>query len=439
MQKLDDGQLKAAHHYKGPALVLAGPGSGKTFTLTMRLKYLIEEKNVDPSEILVITFTRAAAEEMKNRFLKITERDTGSVSFGTFHSVFLSILIQTNEYRDYKIAERKECVSILKDVLKRLYGSMFYTDNLASDVCDTIGKIKNGLSVTDEIAMASFPLFQEEMKKHHLMDFDDMQTLCLELLTKNPAILSVLRKKYRFILVDEFQDTNRIQYELIKMLAYPENNVFVVGDDDQSIYGFRGSDPRCMKDFLKDFPDSETIYLLTNYRSVREIVKKSSKLIKHNKERFKKRLKSAKEKGIKPVIKEVLNEGEEAAYIERIVKLYDNTADKYGISKLSIAILGRTHDACEKVSAYLSGEVKKRISILTFHASKGLEFDVCIIIGANEGVTPEKKAVKENNTEEERRAFYVAMTRTKKYLHILYTKTYYNKKSECSRFVKEIM
>lgn len=438
MQRPDEGQLKAIKHFEGPALVLAGPGSGKTYTLTMRLIDLIEERKVDASKILVITFTRAAAEEMKNRFLKATGRDTCSVSFGTFHSVFLSILMHSDEYRDFKIAERSECVAILKDVLKSLYGSLFYTDNLASDVCDTIGRIKNGLSVNDEIALSAYPLFIEEMRKRHLMDFDDMQSLCLKLLSENSGILNAVRKHYSFILIDEFQDTNKIQYRLIKLIAQPLNNIFAVGDDDQSIYGFRGSDPGCMNDFLKDFPKTPVIYLSTNYRSVKTVVDKSLKLIRHNKDRFQKKLHSAREKGLPPVILEVQDEAGEASYIESTVKLLDTAAEKYGIQKQSIAVLGRTNDVCRRVSAFLSEETKNRIEIMTFHASKGLEFDACIIIGANEGIAPEKKALKENNIEEERRAFYVAVTRTKKYLHILYTKTCYNKKTEKSRFIKEI-
>lgn len=439
MQNLDEGQLKAVKHFSGPALVLAGPGSGKTFTLTMRLRYLIEEKNVDPSQILVITFTRAAADEMKQRFLKITERDTSSVSFGTFHSVFLSILIHSDKYRNFRIAERNECVSVLKEVLKRLYGSMFYTDNLASDVYDTIGRIKNRLSVNDEIAENAYPLFTEEMKRKCLMDFDDMQTLCLQLLNEDIILLDSLRKKFRFILVDEFQDTNRIQYELVKLLAYPSNNIFAVGDDDQSIYGFRGSDPKCMTDFLNDFKNAETIYLSTNYRSVKSIVDSSGKLIRHNRYRFRKKMRSALDNGIKPVITGLPDEQAEALYIESLVKMYDAASEKYGLPEISISLLGRTHDACMKVESLLSEDTRKRISAMTFHASKGLEFDACIIISANEGVTPGKKALKENNTEEERRAFYVAMTRARKYLHILYTKSCYNKKCECSRFVKEII
>lgn len=439
MRRPDEGQLKAARHFQGPALVLAGPGSGKTYTLTMRLQYLIEEKKVDPSEILVITFTRAAADEMKQRFFRLTERNSYAVSFGTFHSVFLSVLKHSREYNDYRVAEREECISVLKEVLKKKFGSMFYTDNLASDVCDTIGRIKNGLGVNDEIAQSVYPEYAAEMHKRRIMDFDDMQLLCLRLLKENGAVLDLLRKRYKYIAADEFQDTNRIQYELVRLIAFPLNNIFAVGDDDQSIYGFRGSDPGCMSDFLKDYPNAEVIRLSVNYRSTKKIVDRSLKLIKHNRNRFSKKLKSAGDKGCDPVICCVDNEEAEAAYIARTVDMYDCTAEKYGVEKLKIAVLGRTHDACRRVEAYLPEKIKKRVTFLTFHASKGLEFDSCFIISANEGVTPEKKAVKECSTEEERRAFYVAMTRTGKYLHILYTKTYYNKKSECSVFVKEIL
>ncbi len=437
--RFDTWQLRAIRHYKGPMLVLAGPGSGKTTVLTNRIRVLTEERGVPEENILVITFTRLAAQEMKSRYLRLTGRKESTIAFGTFHSVFYSILRKDPLYREFEVAERGECLRLLYDVIFETYGKNALQITMAGDILDTFGKIKNGMEVRDEAALALFPLFSERMRERKLLDYDDMLSLCRKKLLEDESLRKELRERFRFLLIDEFQDVNRTQYETVKLVTGPEQNIFAVGDDDQSIYGFRGSSPAFMREFFRDFPHAKKVELSRNYRSTGEIVAVSRELIRNNRDRFRKDLRTKKRGGLRPVVVSFPTEKEEALYIDRTVRELMAAAEKTGYGKLTAALLARTHEALSRVTELLPEDTRSFLSAATFHASKGLEFDAVFIVAANEGITPEKRAEREGNTEEERRAFYVAMTRAKKFLHILYTETYYNKKSKVSRFVTEIM
>lgn len=300
-------QLEAIRFTRGPAMVLAGPGSGKTYVITQRLKYLIEVFGADPSEILVITFTKAAAIEMQYRFMKLTDSAYPEVSFGTFHSVFYQILRNSRVRKDPKLelATEKLKHEIVKDVLsslkeKKLIGEEEYRDALMeiSDILSEISRYKNTCSgfeqfssgialkrVFPDICRGYTALLQEFGK----IDFDDMIVRCYELLSGNPAILEAWQKRFEFFLIDEYQDINRMQFQVVKLLC-KEQNIFVVGDDDQSIYGFRGSDPGIMMSFNDSFlaGNPRMINLNINYRCGKAILDNALRVIEVNKVRLQK-------------------------------------------------------------------------------------------------------------------------------------------------------
>ncbi len=304
------GQLAAISHGAGPLLVLAGPGSGKTYTITQRIRCLIEEKGAEPSSILVITFTKAAAGEMKERFTRLTEGKNYQVNFGTFHAVYYHILKSSN-YSGTIISE-SEKKDILKTILMRPDSPVIGEDNQLEEILAQISLYKNSGFPSDEEEKPEicgmpqeefrklYTCLAQEMDRRGKLDFDDMVLKCNELFLRYPQILAAWQKKFRFILVDEFQDINSMQYEILRMLALPENNLFVVGDDDQSIYSFRGARPEIMRRFLKDYPYAGQTELAVNYRSTPEIVQAAGKLIEANRNRLPKQITAGKESG-KPV------------------------------------------------------------------------------------------------------------------------------------------
>jgi len=442
-RNLDPEQIRAVRHGQGPIMVLAGPGSGKTTVLAHRVFYLHTDQKVPEKEILVLTFTRAAAAEMKNRYLLLKGSAKTGVTFGTFHSVFFRILREQPAVRDFELCERETEIRMIEQIMTDLYGKDFCPGSISGEICDRIGQMKNGMTVTEEMTRKVAPVLERTMNANRLLDYDDILLIFLRLLTDDPEMLRKLRNRYSYILIDEFQDLNRIQYEILKLLSGKEKNVFAVGDDDQSIYGFRGSDPAFMKLFIKEFrtawfrPVSKVI-LTANHRSGTEIVKASERLIRHNRERFYKNLKSAGGRGLKPVCLQFETPDDEAAYIEKQVRIITEAYLANHLEEPTFAILGRTNAVLAEVAGLLSPEITQKISAMTFHGSKGLEFDCVFVIGASEGITPDRRASDPGSVEEERRAFYVAMTRAKKYLHIFNTKTVYNKPVKSSRFIKEV-
>ena len=604
----NEAQTQAIQHTDGPCLVLAGPGSGKTLTIVNRVKYLIEKQKVRPEEILVVTFTRFAAAEMKSRLCLVMGKRDLPVTVGTFHGIYYGILKWAYRMNQENILSETEKYQILRGVINKERMEIFDEEDFIQDIAAEIGKVKNNRIPLEEFVSEkcsadafrniyrNYERHRKELKK---IDFDDMLVLCYELFRSRPDVLAQWQKKFRYVLIDEFQDINRIQYDVIRMLAQPENNLFVVGDDDQAIYGFRGADSELMLGFGKDFPNAKQILLGMNYRSTANIVQNSLKLIENNVERYSKKLEANREGGSCLHIQEVKDPVEEAEYVlEEIQKCKEN-----GIKEEEIAILFRVHtDARAVVEAmverkipfqmkehlpniyehfiakdimayfrlatgarhrqdflqimnrpkrYLGRDsvagakvsfedmrkfycdkdwmidridqfewdvkmlmkmapyaaiqyIRKRIGyddflkeyafthqinrsdlnevlaeieeaakafssveewfahveeytetlkvkekernrprpgvrLMTIHASKGLEFKQVFLIAANEGRIPYQKAKTDKEIEEERRLFYVAMTRAKDFLKICYVKIKNGKEVAPSRFVDELL
>ncbi|MBR4808009.1 MAG: ATP-dependent helicase [Lachnospiraceae bacterium] len=598
-------QETAIKHLSGPMLVLAGPGSGKTSVITHRIKYLTEEAKVDASEILVITFTKAAAKEMELRYAGLVGRSNTKVTFGTFHAVFFKILKLAYGYNAGSIVSEDVQFRIIREIIEKNHFEVNDESEYITNALNEIGMVKNEQIPLDTYYSVNFSgdefkvlykAYDKALKSKRLIDFDDMMVYTYELLNARPDILDQWQKKYKYILIDEFQDINMLQYRIIKMLAAPENNLFIVGDDDQSIYGFRGAKPKIMLSFPEDFKDARQVVLDINFRSTGAIVEGAGRLISNNKERFKKEIRCDKGMGdpieyyafdkmasentkIIGILSEAVKRGEALkdyciitrtnlqpglligklmefnvpfickdgmpniyehwiakdiiAYIRialgarersnylriinrpnRYVKrdvfikdqvdfedLYRYYEDKdymverledfYGqikmIGKLSPyaainfigegigyrdylkeyadyrrinfddlndifdEILGcarpyKTFDDwfsyIEDYAAQLEKQKEKSnredgVIITTMHKSKGLEFENVIIPEANEKITPHKKAVLDPAIEEERRMFYVAMTRAKSRLYIMWVKERFGKDMEESRFVGE--
>lgn len=602
-----NSQIQAIRHGEGSMMVLAGPGSGKTTVITGRTKYLIEEFGVNPSNILVITFTKAAAMEMQARFEKMMSSKS-TVSFGTFHAVFFKILKYAYNYSADNILREELKYQYIREIIEAMELEYEDENEFVSSILSEISTVKGDMisidhyyskNCSDGVFRKIYEKYEGKLRRINKIDFDDMLVMCYELLKSREDILKLWQDKYKYILIDEFQDINKVQYEVIKMLARPLNNLFIVGDDDQSIYRFRGARPEIMLNFTKDFPETKTVVLKENYRSTGNIVKASSKLIANNKNRFVKDIVSTNEDGEMVVLQEFDTHIEENT---RVVELIREHLENGG--KLSeIAILSRTnvgpryliqkfmennipfkmkdslpniyeHWIAKNIITYVMFSLGKRnrgdfltimnkpnryisrdavsdtevsfdklekyyfdkewmldrigkleydlqmlrkmapyagityickaigyndylkeyaeyrkinleelmdvveelrelskpfknyeewfqhiedyeielrkqadmiwkdydcVECMTMHSAKGLEYEMVFIIDANEGVTPHKKAVLDDDIEEERRMFYVAMTRAKKRLYIFNTKEQYGKPVNVSRFVEDIL
>ncbi len=604
----NQAQKRAVTHGAGPCQVLAGPGSGKTLTIVNRIRYLIEECHIRPEEILVVTFTRFAAAEMKERLGILMGKREIPVTAGTFHGIYYGILKWAYRFGPRNILSEEEKYQLLRPIVGRQELEPSDEEDFLRDIAEEIGRVKNNRIDISEFVSSKcgaetfrdiYREYEKERKALRKIDFDDMLVVCYELFVSRPDVLEMWQKRFRYILVDEFQDINRVQYDVLRMLALPENNLFVVGDDDQAIYGFRGADPELMFRFGKDYPGSERILLDVNYRSTSNIVSNSLKVIGNNAKRFDKKIGTVREKGEFLHVQEVKDPNEEAQYVvDEIEKRMEN-----GVPAEEIAVLFRIHtDArpvaeelirrrmpfqmreylpnlydhfiAKDIQAYfrlamgqvsrgdllrvmnrpkryigrdsLSGGtasfeqirnfycdkdwmmdridqfewdvkmlsrmapyaaiqyLRKRIGyddflkdyaftnkiersglnevlaeieeaarpyasigewfthieeytealkkkermkeasregvrLMTLHAAKGLEFDTVLLIGANEGRMPYKKAVSEKAEEEERRLVYVGMTRAKNVLKICYVKEKNGKETAPSRFVDELL
>ena len=606
-------QEEAIMHQDGPAMVLAGPGAGKTYVITNRVKALIDEYGVKPEQILVVTFSKAAAVEMKERFEMLTGGQRLPVRFGTFHSVFFQILRLAYHYEvkdiatpalkyrfleetlnetGYEVDDKKEFLSDIEKEISRVKGEGIEIDCYFSSACSA------------EIFQKMYRGYQEKLQRHRCLDFDDMVVYTYQLLKEREDIRRRWQAQFRYLLIDEFQDINRLQYETVCMLAEPENNLFIVGDDDQSIYGFRGAKPGIMLSFPKRFPDTKQIVLGVNYRCSDEIMKAAERLIGKNNERYEKHIVANKGKEQPVHMKKCENLPDEAEKIVAQIQMYQ----KEGIAYQEMAVLFRTNMqmrllagklmehgvpftmrenlpnlfdtwmakdimcylqlalgnrsrekflkianrpvrylsrtaftepevSFDKLRAYyavknqewmeeriwnfeydlknlaslspyaaihfirkgigydeflktyadernvnaddwfdvldemqemardkksipeflsfvenygdtleeMRQEQKKQqvkeepgVSLMTMHASKGLEFPVVFVPTLNEDIVPYRKAVQEGNLEEERRMLYVAMTRAKTYLHLSFVKERFHKEAEPSPFLYEI-
>ena len=257
--KVNQAQSEAITFKDGPMLVLAGPGSGKTFVITQRLKYLVTEQKVAPESILVVTFSKMAAEEMKERYLRLTGERTTSISFGTFHSIFFGILRRQYGLGTDNIVREDEKRQMMSEALTAAGMETQDEAELLDAVSSEISMIKNcrpdfrdynSTSCLNKDFFNIYKNFSQQMYKKRLIDFDDILLLSYKLLLGNKEVLECWRQRFKYILIDEFQDINRLQYDTIRLLAAPQNNLFCVGDDDQSIYGFRGAEPGIMQDFI---------------------------------------------------------------------------------------------------------------------------------------------------------------------------------------------
>lgn len=361
--KLNRGQDEAIKHGNGPCMVLAPPGSGKTLIVTERTRYLIEESGVRPDQILVITFTRYAAREMKERFERLTAGKNYPVTFETFHSIFYGILKCAYGIGANNLMSEKESSVLLQEVLDQTdiesTPEVEDEEELVRELLREVGMVKNGLChlkdfhskylTQDEFAEV-FRSYEHQKKELKKFDFDDMLVQCYALFRKKPEILQGWQKRFQYILIDEFQDINRVQYEVIRMLAAPRYNLFVVGDDDQSIYGFRGAKPELMLYMKQEFPSLRTISLTVNYRSTEFITGTAARVILHNDTRFYKRVQSFRGRGQNVHVQEVLDEQEEAQYVtEEIQKKLDQ-----GIKPGEIAVLFRAAVQARMISEILS-------------------------------------------------------------------------------------
>lgn len=440
--ELNRAQKDAVTHTYGPCMVVAGPGSGKTFVITSRIINMIKAKKINPKNIIVITFTKEAAMQMKRRFfihaeqenlLDTTDIKKSDVTFGTFHAIYFEILRDSFGYSMDSVIDENEKREYIKKAL---------------NICKSKKHLKNediSKKENEKIRAVYSKLLKEDKK----LDYDEMITMCKKLLSSNRSILKKYQEKYKFFLIDEFQDINDSQYEIVKLVC-KSKNIFVVGDDDQSIYEFRGASGQIFRKFEKDYKICRKIILNINYRSVSKIVNFSSRIINNNISHLPKELVSASDKKGLIEIRSFNNKDEESLYIvHALLKNHER-----GIPYSQMAVLFRTnvipytliYNLVEYKIPFLIGEKiafgsgykklfkdyfdlkdalttkKDAVSLFTFHASKGLEFTDVHIVEANDGIIPHKKNLARNELEGERRLFYVACTRAKENLHILYTK-----------------
>ena len=604
--QVSNAQHQAITHGAGPAIVLAGPGSGKTLVITQRVRYLIEAYHVRPQEILVITFTKAAAQEMQSRFQALS-RQRG-VTFGTFHAVFFHILKYAYHYSAANILTEEKKYQILQRLLSE--SGLHFEDEkeTLSEIASEISVVKNeqiplehyySKSCPEEVFRSFYRKYEEMHRREGLLDFDDMMTMTYELLTQRADILAAWQRHYRYILVDEFQDINLLQYAILRLLANPERNLFIVGDDDQSIYRFRGAKPEIMLNFPKDYPDAKQIVLDRNFRSVASVIRAAQLVIRENTKRFAKRAVHVRKGQGQVDIREFSGQEHESLYLikkvqeslaggtppneiavlyrtnqgarpyaERLMEfnipfemrdalpnIYEHWIAKDLFAYLHLArerldraeflqvmnrpkryiardaidakvisletlrtyyedkdwmldridrleldlrmlkdmapyaavnyirygmnyeeylqeyakarrmkqeeltdILDEIQDGCrpfktvetwyEHLTAYKERLLEQRgkkerdpdaITLATLHSAKGLEFQEVFLVDVNEGTIPHRKASMEADLEEERRLFYVGMTRAKDRLHLFYVRERYGKRVEPSAFLEPLL
>lgn len=348
---LNKEQKEAVEFMDGPLLVIAGAGSGKTKVLTTRIANLVE-KGVDPTNILAITFTNKAAKEMKERVINILGPVAYETTISTFHSFGLRI-IKVNYAllgydKNFTILDSDDVLTIIKKILKDMnldpkkYNPKAIRNKISScknELIDSKGFLKYVNTDFDDITQKVFSKYEEKLKQNSSVDFDDLLILPIILFRSHPDVLRNYQELYKYILIDEYQDTNEAQYILVKMISAKYKNICVVGDESQSIYSFRGSNYRNILNFEKDYKDAKVILLERNYRSTKKILDVANSIIKNNKERKDKKLWTDNESGDNTVYHRALDEKDEAKYVtEKIEKLIDD-----GVSKKDIAVLYRTN------------------------------------------------------------------------------------------------
>ncbi len=606
----NEAQQRAIAHRDGPMMVLAGPGSGKTTVITNRVRALIEEHGIRPERILVITFTKAAAQEMRERFERLLETGRSGVNFGTFHAVYFKILKYAYNYDASCIIREEDRYRFFRELVGNLALEIEDEKEFIEGLVSEISMVKSermdighyySMNCPENDFRRIYQEYETMLRRSNRIDFDDMLLLCYELLTARADILALWQQKYEYILIDEFQDINRVQYDIIRLLALPQNNLFIVGDDDQSIYRFRGAKPELMLNFPKDYPDCGQVLLDVNYRSAADIVAAAGRLIAANTKRFSKEIRAVRPPGNRIRLKEyqdvraqneaiarellerhdagssyrtaailyrtnlqpgalaeklmeynipfrmkdtlpnlydhwiaknifayirlALGEDDRALYfqimnrpkrylsreafpdarvnLQKVKQFYYDTnrgyvAERLEKLELDLKLLRKTgpyaavsyirramgyddylreyaqlrhigeeelfetlaalQEAAREyasfqewfghINEYREQLLRQReseadrerdaVAMMTFHGAKGLEFENVYIVDAVEGVAPHHRAVVNEDMEEERRMFYVAVTRARDSLTVTWTKERYNKPQELSRFASEL-
>ena len=390
LDSLNDRQIEAVKNVDGPMLILAGAGSGKTRVLTTKIAYLIEEKGIDPYNILAITFTNKAANEMKERVEKMLGMDTRKIQISTFHSFGLSIIKKNYDKLDLKsnftIVDSDDTLSTIKKILKDLnFDSKFFNPKT---IRNRISSAKNELidpdklekfigNEIDEVVVKVYRKYEEKLRVNNSVDFDDLLMLPILLFKRYPEILAYYQEKYKYILIDEYQDTNEVQYILTKMLSSKYKNICVVGDPDQSIYGFRGSNYRNILNFEHDYNNAKIILLEQNYRSTKNILNAANDVIKNNKKRKEKNLWTDNDSGDKIEYKRCEDEKDEASFVLKDIK----SLIKNNVSLDKIAILYRTNAQSRNIEEYFLREniSYKVVGSFYFYNRKEIKDLICYL------------------------------------------------------------
>ncbi|HEO6580801.1 TPA: DNA helicase PcrA [Streptococcus agalactiae] len=349
---MNDKQAEAVQTTDGPLLIMAGAGSGKTRVLTHRIAYLIDEKYVNPWNILAITFTNKAAREMRERAIALNPA-TQDTLIATFHSMCVRILRREADYigynRNFTIVDPSEQRTLMKRIIKQLNldtkkwneRSILGTiSNAKNDLLDEIAYEKQAGDMYTQVIAKCYKAYQEELRRSEAMDFDDLIMMTLRLFDQNKDVLAYYQQRYQYIHVDEYQDTNHAQYQLVKLLASRFKNICVVGDADQSIYGWRGADMQNILDFEKDYPQAKVVLLEENYRSTKKILQAANNVINHNKNRRPKKLWTQNDEGEQVVYHRANNEQEEAVFVASTI---DNIVREQGKNFKDFAVLYRTN------------------------------------------------------------------------------------------------
>lgn len=344
-------QQEAICFGEGTMLVLAGPGSGKTAVITQRIRYLVEERHITPSDILTITFTKAAAHEMKQRACQIC-RGAENAVFGTFHSVFFQIIRSSSKFQNYSIMTEQQKLQILRPLLKGKKLDCVQMSSFCEQFLSDLSFYKNtgrereekaGQNQAEQMQLHELrQAYEQCCRKRWLFDFDDILIYCHRLLTEDSGLRDRWENRFRYILIDEFQDINDVQYQIIKLLSANYENLFVVGDDDQAIYSFRGADPSYMHRFLEDYPKSRQVKLNINYRCGDRILALAARSIAHNKYRFEKEIKAGNSGENRVIATCFQNRAEELSFLTEEIMTHRNE----GLT----AILVRTNRMAEQVS-----------------------------------------------------------------------------------------
>ncbi|SQF71594.1 DNA helicase PcrA [Streptococcus sanguinis] len=348
---MNDRQTEAVQTTEGPLLIMAGAGSGKTRVLTHRIAYLIDEKMVNPWNILAITFTNKAAREMRERAEKL-KTEAQDCLIATFHSMCVRILRREADHigynRNFTIVDPGEQRTLMKRILKNLNldpkkwnerAILGTISNAKNDLIDEVAYANLADDMYTEIVAKCYTAYQKELRQSEAMDFDDLIMLTLRLFDQNPDVLTYYQQRYQYIHVDEYQDTNHAQYQLVKLLASRFKNICVVGDADQSIYGWRGADMQNILDFEKDYPEAKVVLLEENYRSTKTILQAANEVIRNNRNRRPKNLWTQNEDGEEIVYYRANDEQDEALFVARTI----DQLSREGYSHKDFAVLYRTN------------------------------------------------------------------------------------------------